>query len=240
MGIHDRNYMRQATTDQTVVTPFANRVYGWMAIGLALTAMMAFSIFRSGAYMSLLPFSWICGFITLGIALAMNSMIEKLSFPALAGMFLSYAAVQGVFFGTVLPLYAAAYGGGVIWTAFSSAALLFTLAIGYGVFTKSDLTSLGKILNVALMGLIGITFLYFILSFFFVLPMMHLIICYLGLVMFVGLTAYDAQQIRDYSYHAQSDSALGYKLSLMLALKMYINVIMIFWYLLQILSSKKE
>lgn len=240
MSIYDRDYLRQGTHAEANVSTFASRVYGWMTVGLAVTAFIAYTIFKTGAYISILPYAWLCGLVTLGIAFAMGGMLERLSFAGMTGLFLSYAAVQGVFFGTILPIYAVSYGGGVIWTAFASAAGLYGLAVGYGMITKSDLTNLGRLINVAMMGFIGITFLYIILSMFYHLPLLHLMICYVGLVMFIGLTAYDAQQIRDYSYRADSNTFMGYKLSLLVALKMYINVIMIFWYLLQILSSRRD
>lgn len=240
MAIYERDYMRQEGQAADALSSFASRVYGWMAMGLAVTAFIAYSIFKTNAYLSLLPYAWICGFATLGIALAMGSMIEKLSFTAMATLFLSYGAVQGVFFGTVLPLYAASYGGGIIWTAFATASGLYALAVCYGMFTKSDLTHLGKILRIAMVGFLAVTIIYVLLSMFYSLPMMHLLICYIGLVMFIALSAYDAQQIRDYSYRTDSNSVMAYKLSLLVALRMYINVVMIFWYLLQILSSRRD
>ncbi|MFT4552267.1 MAG: FtsH-binding integral membrane protein [Chlamydiales bacterium] len=240
MSIYERDYLRQSSHTEAQVSTFATRVYGWMAVGLALTAFIAYTIFKTGAYISILPYAWLCGLATLGIAFTMGGMLERLSFTSMTGLFLSYAAVQGVFFGAVLPIYAASYGGGVIWTAFASAAGLYGLAVGYGMITKSDLTNLGRLLNVALIGFIGITFIYVILSMFYHLPMLHLMICYAGLVMFIGLTAYDAQQIRDYSCRADSNTLMGYKMSLMVALRMYINLIMIFWYLLQILTSRRD
>lgn len=114
------------------------------------------------------------------------------------------------------------------------------MALTYGKFTHSDLTKIGKILSFAVIGLIAVTFLYFILSFFIQLTWMNLFISYLGLIIFVGLTAWDAQQIRMMSYQAGGDTLMGYKLSLIMALKMYVNVIMIFWYLLQIFSSSRR
>jgi len=78
------------------------------------------------------------------------------------------------------------------------------------------------------------------MSFFVPMSGMVLLISYLGLVIFVGLTAYDAQAIRRMSYQVDGNSLVGAKLSLMMALKMYLNVIMIFWYLLQILSHSSR
>ena len=79
-----------------------------------------------------------------------------------------------------------------------------------------------------------------ILSFFMHLPMMHLMISYLGLIIFVGLTAYDAQAIRRISAQVDGNGTIAAKMSLMMALKMYLNVIMIFWYLLQIFAAGRR
>ena len=91
--------------------------------------------------------------------------------------------------------------------------------------------------TVAVMGLLAITVVFAIVSLFVFMPLFYLLICYLGLVIFVGLTAADAQAIRRVAANVGNDSVVSYKLSLVMALKMYCNVIMVFWYLLQIFSS---
>jgi FtsH-binding integral membrane protein len=138
-------------------------------------------------------------------------------------------------------MYALAYGGDLIWMAFGTAGLVSGTALAYGTLTKSDLTGLGRMLNFALMALIGITLLWFVASFFTTLTFMHLFICYFGLAIFVGLTAYEAQQIRSMSAQLQgTSSATMGKYSLLMALRMYINVIMVCWYILQIFASNRD
>lgn len=239
MGFSDRDSLYDPRTAQAI-GKFSTRVYGWMAIGLGFTACVAFFIFQSGLYIKLMPFWWVWALATFGVAMGFNASIQRFSVAGVIGMFLTYAGLEGLMFGTILPAFAAAYGGQVIWLAFLTASAVFLLAMGYGMFTKNDLTSLGRILTMGLIGLIGITFIFMILSFFIHLPMLDLIISYLGLVIFVGLSAYDAQTIRRFSMQADVDSALSYKLSMIMALKMYINVIMIFWYLLRIFSSGRR
>lgn len=236
MGMHDRDYLR----DASVVGTFSTRVYGWMAMGLGVTASVAYFLYASGAYALLLPFWWLWGLATFGIAMAINFSIQKISVPGIITLFLLYSGLEGMLFGTILPVFAAQYGGQVIWTAFATGSAIFALAMGYGMFTKSDLTSLGRILSFGLMGLIGVTLVFFLLSFFVQLQWMHLLISYLGLGIFIGLTSYDAQTIRQFSMQANINSAASYKLAMIMALKMYINVIMIFWYLLQIFSSNRK
>ncbi|MCH9610741.1 MAG: Inner membrane protein YbhL [Chlamydiales bacterium] len=233
MGIYDRDYVQDARS----VGTFSTRVYGWMAIGLAFTACVAFLVYATGLFIKLMPFWWVWSFATLGCAMAINFRLNRLSVPGVIALFMAYAGLEGILFGTILPAFAAAYGGQVIWAAFATASGVFGLATLYGIFTKNDLTSMGRILSMGLIGLIAVSLLCFILSFFMEITLLHLMISWLGLIIFVGLTAYDAQTIKSYSMQADVNSVMSYKLSMIMALKMYINVIMIFWYLLQIFSS---
>ena len=235
MPLHERDYIQ--VQDSRDVGIFSTRVYGWMTLGLALTAAIAFWVYSSGLYMKLMPFWWIWTFGTLGVAFGINSAVQKSSIQVVIGLFLTYAALEGMLFGTLLPAFAAAYGGQVIWSAFATAAVVFGMAMCYGMFTKSDLTTLGRILSFALIGLVLVSVVFMIMSFFMPMTMMHLFISWIGLGIFVGLTAYDAQTIRRFSMQADVRSVASYKLSMIMALKMYINVIMIFWYLVQIFSS---
>lgn len=239
MAIHDRNYLRSQTSVGQVNT-FATQVYGWMTIGLSVTAFVAWFIFKTGIYAALLPFWWVTALGTFAIAMAISTRINRISFSNLATLFLTYAVLQGISFGSILPGFAAAFGGQIIWTAFGTAALIFAIAVAYGVFSKSDMTSLGRILSLGVIGLVAVTLLYMVLSLFMPMTGMMLMISYLGLIVFVGLTAYDANQIRKMSEQVDGYSVMSCKLSLVMALRMYINVIMVFWYLLQIFSSSNR
>lgn len=240
MGYTDRDYAFNRNPSPLTLSAFATKVYGWMSLGLAFTAVVAYVIYATGAYQKLIGYWWFFGIATFGIALAVGTMIDRLSVPALAALFLAYAGLEGVFFGILLPGFASSFGGEVIWSAFATAAVIFSLAMVYGQTTKADLTKIGRILSFAVIGLIALTLVYFVMSFFMTLTWFNLLISYLGLVIFVGLTAWDAQQIRNLSFQVNSNPLIAYKLSLIMALRMYINVIMIFWYLLQIFSSSRR
>jgi len=238
MVLYDRNTIQvQEARDVGV---FSTRVYGWMAIGLAFTAFVAWLVFQTGLYIQLMPFWWLWAVGTFVVALFIQRSLVRHSLSTVIGLFLTYAGLEGLMFGTILPAFAAAYGGQLIWTAFAGAAAIFAIAMLYGMFTNSDLTSLGRILSMGLLGLIFLSVVALIASFFVPITMLHVLISWLGLAIFVGLTAYDAQTIRQFSLQADVHSVASYKLSMMMALKMYINVIMIFWYLLQIFSSSQE
>ncbi len=242
MTFNNRNTIESSSSraDTSHVNTFATQVYGWMSVGLALTAFIAWFVFKTGLYAKLLPFWWVTAIGTFAIAMMISSRMSSLSFTGLASLFLGYAALEGIFFGCMLPGFAAAFGGQVIWAAFATASTVFGIAVLYGVLTKSDLTSLGRILSIAVIGLVVITLLYMVMSFFMPMTRMMLVISYLGLIIFTGLTAFDAHQIKKLSQQVNGYSLASCKLSLLMALRMYINVIMIFWYLLQIFSSSSR
>lgn len=242
MALFNRADITTRSRAELAASGFATKVYGWMTLGLAVTAITCWFVWTTGLYQVLMPYWWLMGLATLGIAMTVSFRLEALKVTTLAGLFIAYAFVEGLFFGAILPAYAAAYGGGVIWSAFTVGAVVYFIAMLYGIVTKADLTRIGLILTFGLMGLIGVTLVFAVLSFFFNMTWMNLVISYIGLVIFVGLTAWDAQTIRRLSAQVgnASDSPMAYKMALMMALRMYINVIMIFWYLLQIFSSSSS
>ncbi|WP_213318128.1 Bax inhibitor-1/YccA family protein [Chlamydiifrater volucris] len=234
MGLFERDYYIR---DTRMPGTFASRVYGWMTAGLGITTLVALGLYFSGLYKVLFPMWAVWCFATLGVSFLINSRIHKMTVSGVIGAFITYAVLEGLFFGTIMPVYAAAYGGGVIWASFGTAALIFGGAAAYGMFTKHDLTQLSRLLYLGVMGFVFVTLGFVILSLFIHMPMAYLFICYLGLAIFVGLTVTDAQAIRRVSERVHDDSDLAYKLSMVMALKMYCNVIMVFWYVLQIFSS---
>ncbi len=234
----DRNTIQ--VQDARDIGVFSTRVYGWMALGLAFTAAIAFFLAQTGLYLTLAPFWWIWGLATFGVAIGIQRAVQSSSLPTVIGLFFTYAGLEGMLFGTVLPLFAQEFGGQVIWAAFGGAAVVFTMAMLYGIWTRSDLTSMGRILSFGLIGLIVLSVIALVLSFFVPVTFLQVVISWVGLVLFVGLTAYDAQTIRAMSLQADVRSVASYKLSMIMALKMYINVIMIFWYLLQIFANSSS
>lgn len=233
MGLYDRDYVQTSRLPGT----FASRVYGWMTAGLAVTTLVSLGLYFSGLYLSLFSFWWVWCLATLGVSFFINARVDRLSVPAVSGLFLVYSVLEGLFLGTLVPVYAYQYGGGVVWAAFGSAGVIFGISALYGAFTKTDLTQLSRILMLAMVGLLVVSLIFAVVSFFYSMPLLYLLICYLGLVIFVGLTIVDAQTIRRVAHSVGNNGELSYKLSLILALKMYCNVIMVFWYLLQIFSS---
>lgn len=237
MGIYDRDYTHLQDGTRDEAKSFASQVYTWMCCGLLVTALVSYIIFRTGIHQSILPFAFISGLVCFGIGMAMQAFFERSSTRTLSLLMLAYSACQGIFFGAVLPLFNVE----AIWSAFAVGGLMFSGAVAYGMLTKSSLVKLGQIMSFALIGLIVLSVLMFVMSFFLNVTWMHLIICYIGLGIFVGLTAYEAQQIQMLTRKLSGEnSELVGKYAVMTALQMYINVIMIFWYLLQIFGSRRD
>ncbi len=239
MSLYDRDYMRSQGSAQAIST-FSTKVYWWMTIGLGVTSAVAWFLASSGLFLSFMPFWWVMVLATLFITFHIARKAQTMSFPSMATWLFAYAVIEGLFFGTLLPGFAAVYGGDVIWMAFCTASVLYGIAAIYGTVTRSDLTAIGRLFTLGVMALMAITFLFFIISFFADVTWMTLLISYVGLALFVGLTAYDAQTIRHLSGQAQVGSEMSNKFALMMALKMYTNVIMIFWFLLQIFAGGRR
>lgn len=229
----------RAARRETTAT-FASQVYSWLGAGLGLTGLLTYFIYRMNWFIPLAPFWPVWGIGLFGIALLMTRRSNSLSFGQMAALFLAYAGLEGLFFGTVIPVFIATAGIETVWMAFASAAVASLTAVLYGSLTKADLTALRGLFTLGVIGLVAITFLCFVLSFFMKVGALQLIIAYVGLALFLGLAAADAQQIQRVSRQLEFEGDSAPKLSLLVALNMYANVIMVFWYLLQIFSSSSR
>lgn len=229
----------KAAKEQTL-SSFATQVYSWLTSGLGLTCAITFVIYQMRWDVALMPFWWVWSLALLGITYVMTSRVRTLSFGQMAALFYTYAGVEGLFFGTVIPLFIAQAGVETIWLAFAGAAVCSLIAVAYGSLTRADLTSMRSLFTLGLYGLMAVTVLCLILSFFMPISGLQLFIAYAGLALFLGLAATDAQQIQRLSRQLELEQDSAPKLSLLVALGMYINVVMVFWYLLQILSANSR
>lgn len=238
------NWKREFPTQMArneAITSFATRVYSWLGIGLLTTAAVAFAVQQFGLDKTLAPFGLLLGLGLMGIAYTMQRRAQSLSFEAMAALFTAYAVIEGLFFGTIIPLYIAASGIQTVWLAFAAAAVTSVTAITYGALTKADLTAVRSLFNIGLLAILATTLLSFALSFFMPVQRLQLMIAYVGVVLFVGLAAADAQQIQEVSRRLEFDNRESVsKLSLLVALRMYANVVMIFLYMLQIFGSSRD
>lgn len=214
---------------------YISKVFSWMFIGLLVTAVVAFAVYFSDSVIIFLVrniylfYGLMIGEIVLVAVLSRRIM--KLSFAAAFGMFLLYAAVNGITFALIFLIYA----GESIWTTFLITAVTFGVMALYGRFTKTDLTQFRSVL---FMGLIGIVVLS-IVNIFLSSGPLEWIISIVGLFVFLGLTAYDTQKLKSYYYATDGNMAIRQNLGVMGALALYLDFINLFLKLLRLFGRRK-
>jgi hypothetical protein len=212
------------------------KVYVWMSLALAITGITAYGVANSPGVMSAIFSNQIIfwGLIIAEVALVfiISGAINRLSLTTATLLFVLYSVINGVVLSSIFLIYTMTSIASVFFiTAGTFAVMAF---IGYT--TKTDLTSLGKILMMALIGLIiaSLVNVFFIKSTGF-----DLIVSYVGVLIFVGLTAYDSQKIKRMLETAPDAGEAAQKLSLVGALSLYLDFINLFIYLLRILGRRE-
>lgn len=221
---------REMTTEDIssgAMVSFLNQVYAWMTGGLLLTGIIAWYTHTSVSPTVMRQWFMpaIIGEFVLVLGLAW--LAPKLAAPIMAIGFIAYAALNGF----TLSLIFGAYSLGTLGTAFYITAGTFGAMSLYGMLTKRDLTSLGSLCLMALVGLIIAG----IVNLFLHNTKMDLIISALAVLVFVGLTAYDTQKIKQLHEEGARDS----RLALLGALSLYLDFINLFLAILRLLGSRK-
>jgi uncharacterized protein len=216
-------------------------VFAWMTAALALTTLASLlfaytpGLFQmlltesEGGGLKLSPFAWIVMFAPLGFVLLMSFGFNRLSYPALIGLFLVYAAINGISLSFIFIVYSI----GSIVNVFLSTVALFAIMAIAGYTTKTDLTKLGSLLFIGLIGIIVAS----LINMFMHSERMDYILSILGVIVFTGLTAYDVQKIKNMA--AEDDGSTPFKkMSIMGALTLYLDFINIFLYLLRLFGKR--
>lgn len=214
---------------------FMSKVYGWMAAGLLITAGVAMLASSNAQVMEsvfgnpILFFGLII--LQLGLVIALSAAIKKISATTAMLLFLLYAALTGLTFSVIFLVYTAAS----IASTFLVTAGTFAAMSMYGYITKTDLTTVG---NIAFMGLIGII-LASLVNIFWPNGTLYWIITYAGILIFVALTAYDTQKIKKFNILGNAGTDEDKKESIIGALTLYLDFINLFLLLLRILGRRK-
>ena len=212
------------------------KVYVWMAMALVITAVAAYGVAHSPALLSLIYSSKLTffGLIIAEVALVMyiSGRIDRMALTTATLMFTLYSALNGMTLASIFVLYSEV----IITKVFLITAGTFGTMAFVGYTTKSDLTSLGKL---AFMGLIGII-IATVVNLFIGSSGMDLIISYIGVAVFIGLTAYDAQKIKHMLAMCPDGGEQAQKLALMGALSLYLDFINLFLYLLRIFGRNND
>ena len=235
MNNRENGFVSDKRAGNQALPALMRKVYIWMTLALTITGVVSFGIASSPSLIYSL-FSHGSTLIILCVAeLALvwwlSSSINKLSLATATGLFIVYSVLNGV---TLSGIFLAYTESSIANVFFITAATFGVMAL-YGYTTKSDLTSWGKILFMALIGIILAT----IVNIFVGSSMLDMIISYAGVLIFVGLTAYDTQKIKTILSENASDMSEGsQKMALLGALTLYLDFINLFIYLLRILGKR--
>ena len=216
-----------------LVRQSVTRAFVWMTLGLAITGLTALFVadsnlievlFSSGSF-------WLLVIAELAVVWFLSSRVMTLSMPVATAAFALYSLLNGV---TLSPIFLVYTGESIASTFFITAGTFATMAI-FGYTTKRDLSSWGSYLMMALIGLIIAS----VVNIFLGSSLLMWAISYLGVLLFVGLTAYDTQQLKAMIAASIGDEEQTKKVALLGALNLYLDFINLFIYLLRILGKRR-
>jgi FtsH-binding integral membrane protein len=229
----EQNYDQVASIpDSKFMATYMSKVYGWMFLGLMITALVAYFVSTSETALQYILGSRIIffGLIFGQLILVGYLVVRILKMSAITAtlVFLGYAALNGITFSVIL----LAYTPGSLMSVFAITAGTFGIMSAVGYFTKQDLTSFGRIM---MMGLIGVI-LASLVNFFMHSSTLYWIISYVAVAVFVGLIAYDTQKIKAYALlEKEEDRKKG---AIMGALALYLDFVNLFIFLLRLFGRR--
>ena len=208
------------------------RVYNYMVTGLALTGAVAYIVASTPALAQVIlgtPLFWGLLIVEIGLVFYLSARVMKMSFSKAQFLFWLYAGVNGLTFS----VYLLAYTGESVARVFFIAAGTFAAMSLYGYTTKRDLTGWRSFL---VMGLIGVI-IAMVVNFIFPSSLLGFAIPVIGVLVMVGFTAYDTQKIKELYYEGDGAETAGKK-AVIGALKLYLDFILLFVFLLQLLGNR--
>jgi uncharacterized protein len=213
---------------------FVVRVFGWMTLGLVITAMAAwYTVTNENLLQALVQTPWlmlVLMFVELGLVLVLSAWIAKLSVMTARVAFVAYAALTGVTLSIILLMYTAES----VANTFAVSAGVFGLMALYGYVTKRDLT---RWRNLLLMGLLGLI-LASVVNLFLASGPVYFAISIAGVLIFVGLTAHDTQRLKTMAVSLQGDEMVQ-RASIIGALVLYLDFINLFLFLLRLMGRRR-
>ena len=233
----NNGYMNSATAENELalssfVAKVMQQVYVRMFLGLVVTAVASWLMVQSeGAMMWFMNNSWafwVLMIAEIGLVIYLSARINKMNPTTAAALFFVYAALNGV---VLSPIFIVYTGASIAKTFFITAGVFGAMSV-YGWVTKKDLSKMGSILIMCLLGLIVVS----VVNIFLHSTQLDWIISFAGVAIFIGLTAWDTQAIKQMA--AQSDYSNVSKVATIGALSLYLDFINLFLYLLRIFGSR--
>lgn len=231
------NYSHEIVDMSAAMPKLLRSVYGWMCAGLTITALSAMTLAKNYALLVAIMSNslafWGIIIATFGLVLVLNTCINKLSFGVATVCYAVYSMLMGVMLSSVFFTYTMTS----IVSTFAISAGTFGAMSLVGFFIKKDLSTMGRMFFMLLIGIIIAT----VVNIFVASSGLAMILNYAGVVVFVGLTAYDTQKIKEIM---QETSRYGVsentqKVALLCSLTLYLDFINLFLHLLRILGDRK-
>lgn len=210
------------------------RVYNYMALGLGLTGLVAAFVASNQPIQHAIfgtPLVWVAMLAPLGIVMFLSFGIQRMSAQTAQILYWTYAALMGVSMATIFMVYPIAT---IARTFFITAASFGALSL-WGYTTKRDLSAMGSFLFIGLIGIVLAS----IVNIFWPAPGLSFAISVIGVLLFAGLTAYDTQQIKE-MYSTSYDGSLATKTAVMGALRLYLDFINMFTFLLRLMGNSRN
>lgn len=233
MSWNESSYVSADVRDVRV-TAFLSKVYGWMFLGLLITAGTSLAVASSETLIETLIVNrilfWMLLFAQLGIVFFLSARVAKLSPAAAAGLFMLYSAMVGVTSSVIFLIYT----GQSIVSAFMIAGTMFGAMAVFGTLTKRSLAGVGQFMFMGLIGLI----IAMIVSFFWLNSALYFVISVIGVIVFTGLTAWDAQRLKQMAV-ALPDGRVG-SFAVVGALSLYLDFINLFFFILRLFGGRRN
>lgn len=231
-----QSYSRDRQLEASYAFPaLMRKTYLWMSMALVITGLTAYVVATNAAISSYLfmhsQLIWVLFLAEIGLVVGLSAAIRKISLSTATLMFVAYAALNGITFSSLFYVYTM---GSLASTFFITAGTFGAMSL-VGFFTKTDLSSMGKILLMALIGLIIAS----VVNIFVASSGLEMLMTYLGVLIFVGLTAYDTQKIKQMFLMAPDASESTQKYAVLGALTLYLDFINLFLYLLRIFGRRE-
>lgn len=218
--------------DAALQSTLLQRVFLWMAMGLAITGLTAYLTYSSNLLYMLSPYMGGLILLELGIVFGMSFLINRISSMVATLLFGLYSLINGL----TLSVIFAVYTMESIASTFFIAAGTFGAMAFFGYVTKRDLSRMGSILMMALIGLVIAG----VVNIFLKSSMLSFVTSAIGVLVFTGLTAWDMQKIKNMFADVQEDGEEVRKYSVFAALTLYLDFVNLFLYLLRLFGSRRD
>ena len=230
------NTMTVARARQEASTVFLAKTFNWMAVGLAITGVVAYFTAATGVAYSIIgsPLFYVLIFAELGLVFYLSARIAKIQASTASGLFIGYSVLNGL---TLSVIFLAYTSSSIAATFFITAGMFGAMAV-YGLVTKKDLSGWGSFLFMGLIGIIIAS----VVNIFLQSSAVSWVVSMIGVIVFTGLTAYDVQKIKrigEDGIMSQGAEAIR-KGSIMGALTLYLDFINLFLMLLRFFGGSRN